>query len=278
VILVYRQAIHPLVLTRLVINGDDAVREDHSSFPYRQSITDFYLHGPDLSQVINIPDQHGMIRGDLQFFSPLCFKPDQVLWCPVNRDCGEFSQVNHPAAVHAPDTGRSDRVSIERAGVVHTGLSEIKPFKDKLANRHFMHAGLVRILNQGITMQAVPPLGGMEERVSVPDVRLGKPDDTGQDSGTGMRSEPDDQMADQVFAIFTPVKGLKTVKFLEELVDEPGTGKQIITASFRDQDILCRKFEDLIRGGEGYFVDIMGVSEFDEPFRFYTDFPGSEVG
>ena len=46
-----------------------------------------------------------------------------------------------------------------------------------------------------------------------------------------MGGKPHDQVTDQILSLFTPVEWFKPIEFFQELIDEPGTGDEIVAAS-----------------------------------------------
>ena len=85
----------------------------------------------------------------------------------------------------------------------------------------------------------------MEERVGIPHVCPGEPDDPCKDTGTRVRGKPDHEVADKVFGFCDVVERFEAVAFDEKVVDEQCNADHVLGAGVRDEDVLRVELEHL---------------------------------
>ncbi len=85
----------------------------------------------------------------------------------------------------------------------------------------------------------------MEKWMGIPDVCPGKPYDPGENSGTRMRSKPDDKVSDQIAWFFDVVEGFKFIAFHQQVIHKLRYVYEIFSAGVRDKNILRAQFHNL---------------------------------
>ncbi len=100
-------------------------------------------------------------------------------------------------------------------------------------------------LDHRVAKEAVPPLGGMEERVGIAHVCPGEPDDPGKHAGTRVRGKADHEVADEVFGFCDVVERGQTVALDEQVVHELCNADHVLGAGIRDKDVLRVELDHL---------------------------------
>jgi len=93
-----------------------------------------------------------------------------------------------------------------------------------------------------------------------------------------MGSESDYEMTNKILTFFQIIKGRQPIYFGEKVVNKTGTGIEIITTPFRNQDILWRKLKNLVRILKRDPIDIGFIPQITQSFDRNPDFPWPEMG
>src|SRR5208337_4582106 len=106
----------------------------------------------------------------------------------------------------------------------------------------------------------------MEERMGIPDICPGKPDDPCQNAGARVGGKADNEVTDQIVTGLYVVESRKAVEPGQLVIDEPGDLDHVVRTRVGDKEVLRTQLNDLLPVLEIIAVDVFGIPKFAHPF------------
>src|SRR5208337_3319140 len=157
---------------------------------------------------------------------------------PVDGNRSDPAQVHSAGCVDSPREVRADRIRIIRAQPVEAGLADIEILENEFPYGEVRPGFTVIDLDLGVAVEAVPALGRMEERVGIPDICPGKPDDPCQNAGARVGGKADNEVTDQIVTGLYVGESRKAVEPGQLVIDEPGDLDHVVRTRVGDKEVL----------------------------------------
>ena len=78
----------------------------------------------------------------------------------------------------------------------------------------------IKYFNLSITVETVPALGSVEERVGITDICPGEPDNPGKHTSARVGCKPYDKVPNEIIRFFDILEGVQSIAFDEQVIHE----------------------------------------------------------
>ncbi len=172
------KTVDPVVRARHPLDPYDPIRNHRGADGCRQRIPDTEFDGSKTPDPVLLEDEHRVVVRDRERPPLPRLDPDERLGCPVDRDRRNPPDARTPILVDGLRGEGSNGVRPEGACVVEIGPGEVELLDDKVPDRNSSPGTLiVPDLDLGLAKEAVAPFCCVEERVGIPNVRPGEPEE-----------------------------------------------------------------------------------------------------